>query len=255
MAPKVSIITVTFNCEKTIAATIESIVNQTYDNIEYIVVDGKSTDNTLAVIDQYKEHITVIVSEKDMGIYDAMNKGVTKSTGDFVNFMNAGDIFRDVNIIETLFNTQQIHKHTEILIGDAVAKFNGFTKIYRAKSPSRWNPMPFNHQASFVTRDLLCRYPFSLQYKFCADRDFFIRAFLGGAKFKVVKKEIAVIDAIGYSSTHAYQSALESLDILLKNNSIGKDEYYFRKLMLCMKEFVRSLIPKRFMNSIYKITK
>ena len=89
--PKFSIITVTYNAEKVLEDTIQSIVTQSYKNVEYIIVDGGSTDGTLSIVNKYKEHIHTIVSEPDKGLYDAMNKGIKLATGDYLCFLNAGD--------------------------------------------------------------------------------------------------------------------------------------------------------------------
>lgn len=89
--PKFSIITVTYNAENVLEDTIQSVITQTYKNVEYIIVDGKSTDKTMEIVGRYKEHIHTVVSERDKGLYDAMNKGIALATGDYVCFLNAGD--------------------------------------------------------------------------------------------------------------------------------------------------------------------
>ena len=104
-APTLSVITIVYNNVKHIERTIFSVVNQTYPNIEYIVVDGKSTDGTLQIIERYKTRIAKIISEKDEGIYDAMNKGLAAATGDYVIFMNSGDEFYKTDTVERVFET------------------------------------------------------------------------------------------------------------------------------------------------------
>jgi cellulose synthase/poly-beta-1,6-N-acetylglucosamine synthase-like glycosyltransferase len=99
--PLISIITVVYNGEKFLEETIKSVINQTYDNVEYIIIDGGSSDGTIDIIKKYEDYIDYWVSEKDNGIYDAMNKGIDLATGIWINFMNAGDLFFD-NTIEHL---------------------------------------------------------------------------------------------------------------------------------------------------------
>lgn len=99
---KVSIITVVFNGEKTIKSCIESVLNQSYNNIEYIIIDGKSTDNTSEIVKSYGTKIAVFVSEKDAGIYDAMNKGIALATGDVIGILNADDFYHDPFVIEKI---------------------------------------------------------------------------------------------------------------------------------------------------------
>jgi glycosyltransferase involved in cell wall biosynthesis len=101
MSAKLSIITITYQAEKYLERTIKSVLEQGMrSEIEYVVIDGASKDGTLSLINQYREHIDVFISEPDCGIYDAMNKGIQKATGDYLIFMNAGDSFADNNTIK-----------------------------------------------------------------------------------------------------------------------------------------------------------
>ena len=102
--PLISIITVVFNGEKKLEKTISSVINQTYDNLEYIVIDGSSKDGTIDIIKKYEDKINYWVSEKDSGIYEAMNKGILASKGDYINFMNAGDFFTRKNLVSEVVN-------------------------------------------------------------------------------------------------------------------------------------------------------
>jgi glycosyltransferase involved in cell wall biosynthesis len=99
---KVSIITITYNSEATLKDTIESVVNQTYHDMEYIIVDGKSTDNSLAIIDSYKDKISKVISEKDNGLYDALNKGIALATGDLIGIIHSDDFYTDNFVIEKI---------------------------------------------------------------------------------------------------------------------------------------------------------
>lgn len=116
---KVSIITVCYNAADTIEETIKSVLAQTYKNIEYIIIDGQSTDGTLGIIRRYRDQIAVVVSEKDCGIYDAMNKGIQAATGEIVFFLNADDVFYNEIIIEEIANVFIKHD-IDILYGDVV---------------------------------------------------------------------------------------------------------------------------------------
>ena len=101
---KISIITVVYNNENTIKDAIDSVLSQTYKNIEYIIIDGSSTDQTINIIKSYKKKITKFISEKDLGIYDAMNKGILQATGDIIGILNSDDLYENNKIIEIITN-------------------------------------------------------------------------------------------------------------------------------------------------------
>ena len=104
---KITIITVTYNAGIVLERTIQSIIEQRYENIEYIVVDGCSSDNTIKIIKEYEEYVNKWISEKDNGLYDAMNKGISLASGDWLFFMNAGDVFYCNNTLQTFFNNNK----------------------------------------------------------------------------------------------------------------------------------------------------
>jgi glycosyltransferase involved in cell wall biosynthesis len=103
--PKFSIITVTYNAEKVLEDTIQSVISQTYHHIEYIIVDGASKDGTLSIINRYRPHIHTVVSEPDKGLYDAMNKGIALANGDYLCFLNAGDCFHEDDTLQQMVHT------------------------------------------------------------------------------------------------------------------------------------------------------
>ena len=157
--PIISIITVVFNGEKYLEETIQSVLNQTYDNVEYIIIDGGSTDGTLGIIKKYEDKIDYWVSEKDKGIYDAMNKGILVATGDWINFINAGDrlIFLDVNSLLKLSTTNTSYYYHE---EQHKMKRDPFTKMYLTHN----TPC---HQSIFYKKDEIV--PFDLDYPIIAD--------------------------------------------------------------------------------------
>ena len=123
--PKISVVTVSYNAVTTIEETILSVVNQTYKNIEYIIIDGGSTDGTVDIIKKYADRIDYWVSEPDKGIYDAMNKGIVKSTGEWIHFLNAGDVYLNTHILEDCircFNEKKVK--ADVLYGDVICKFD-----------------------------------------------------------------------------------------------------------------------------------
>lgn len=119
--PKISVVTVCYNAEDIIEQTILSVINQTYNNIEYIIVDGSSKDGTMSIVNKYKDKIAIVLSEPDKGVYDAMNKAIRLSTGEWLNFMNAGDTFADNNVIEKVFKSD-IPEKAEFIYSDYYVK-------------------------------------------------------------------------------------------------------------------------------------
>ena len=105
LTPKFSVITVTYNAEKVLEDTLQSVISQTYRHVEYIIVDGASKDGTIKIIDKYRERIHTVVSEPDKGLYDAMNKGIALATGDYLCFLNAGDSFHEDDALQEMVHS------------------------------------------------------------------------------------------------------------------------------------------------------
>jgi glycosyltransferase involved in cell wall biosynthesis len=179
--PRFSIITVTYNAEKVIEKTIQSIVGQTYKNYEYIIIDGASKDSTLAIIDKYRDNVNKLISEPDKGLYDAMNKGLAAASGDYLCFLNAGDIFHESNTLQLISDSISGNTLPDIIYGETaiVDKDDNFLHMRRLKSPETLTWKSFKqgmlvcHQAFFAKRTLA--EPFDLSYRFSADFDWCIR--------------------------------------------------------------------------------
>ena len=116
--PKFSIITVTYNAEKVLEDTIQSVISQTYHHIEYIIVDGASKDGTLSIINRYRSRIHTVVSEPDKGLYDAMNKGIALASGDYLCFLNAGDCFHEDDTLQQMVHTINGSELPDVLYGE-----------------------------------------------------------------------------------------------------------------------------------------
>ncbi|MDR1584212.1 MAG: glycosyltransferase [Prevotellaceae bacterium] len=176
-----SIITVTFNAGKVLEQTILSVVNQTCPHIEYIIVDGNSSDNTKEIIKKYEPAISHWISEPDAGLYDAMNKGLHIATGDYVWFLNAGDVIQNGNIAAELANIAEKHQMPDILYGDTnLIDSNGnIIAERRLKTPKALTWKSFRmgmlvcHQAFIVRRKIAEEY--DLRYRFSADFEWCIR--------------------------------------------------------------------------------
>ncbi len=185
---KISIITISFNAKKEIEKTIQSVINQTYNNIEYIIIDGKSDDGTVDIIKKYNDKISQWSSEPDDGLYDAMNKGIKEATGDYIIFMNAGDVFYEPQTLSKIFasaNEPQDIYYGETIIVDIEEKEIGMRRL-SAPLELNWKSfkrgMRVSHQAFIARRELVDLY--DLQYKFSADFDWCIKIMKKSTKIK-----------------------------------------------------------------------
>ena len=179
----ITIVTVTYNCASSIEDTIKSVINQNYDNIEYIVIDGGSNDGTNDIIKKYLPHISTYICEKDKGIYDAMNKGIDNATGEWILFLNAGDILHDENVLSRIFSKEW--KGTDVLWGEIKAIKEYGIKHVRFDVPFYENKkffygMGFSHQGVFTRVIKAIKYKFDLSYKCCADYNMMTQLYKNG---------------------------------------------------------------------------
>lgn len=177
---KLSLVTVVYNAQDTIRQCIESVIGQNYPDLEYIVVDGGSTDNTLQIINQYRPYITVLVSEPDKGIYDAMNKGISQTTGEVVGTLNADDFFADQDILQSVATVFE-QQNTDALYGD-LDIINKQGKILRKWRSCQHGANSFNlgfmppHPTFYCRRSLFEKFgPYKMGYGSAADYELLVR--------------------------------------------------------------------------------
>ncbi len=211
MLPKLSVITIVYNNVKDIERTMLSVLNQTHANVEYILIDGASTDGTLEVIKKHKSRIATLISEKDDGIYDAMNKGLALATGDYVLFMNSGDEIYDTTTVEKIFATSP---NADIYYGETEMYDEDWKSLgqRRHKTPQSftWESfkygMNISHQAIYVKRSLT--EPYNLKYKYSADIDWIIKI-AKKAKFIVNTKMYVAKYLVGGMSKLKHRESLK----------------------------------------------
>lgn len=224
-----SIITVTKNCVLTIERTLNSVRNVKSDYVEYIIVDGISDDGTLDTLKKHSDLIDHFICEPDTGIYQAMNKGVAKSTGEFVLFINGDDEIIPggvQNVLKILpACTEQIVCATTTVVGDG--HHPGFQYIPDPPKLVYWDSIP--HPSSFIKRELLIRYPFREDFKMASDYDFFLKVFLAGISFKVVPYQTALHYYGGITSDK--DRLRKEVNILLKEN-LGWWQAVYRQTLL-----------------------
>jgi glycosyltransferase involved in cell wall biosynthesis len=201
--PLISLITVVYNGESLLADTLRSAINQTYKNIELVIIDGGSSDQTVAVAKQFSAHTGILISEKDKGIYDAMNKGIKAAKGEWVYFLNAGDSFYDNNVLTDIFSknldaidlvygkVQTVNEPTGVdyIMGEPVTIRNFYHKY------------PVCHQATFTRKSAFEAVgPYNDTYKIAADSEWFVRFFQSGSNQALfIDRIIAYYDIQGAS--------------------------------------------------------
>ncbi len=209
--PLITIVTVVRNDAAHLERTMLSVLNQTYPNVEYIVVDGASTDGTLEVIKRYEDYLDFWISEPDKGSHEAINKGINLMKGDWVNFMHSGDYFYENETFEKIFLKNKIE--ADVVYGDCVGLVSPTeSAIFKSdKTTDRfWQGQVFCQEAVFVKTHLVRQYPFSTDYKVSSDYDFFMRCLLGGAKFQKVEVVVFVVGTLGVSDRHWLQARFEN---------------------------------------------
>lgn len=209
--PKVSIVTVTYNAGKLAEKTLSNLLEQDYPEKEIIVVDGKSTDDTLDIISRYAQRgaLAKWVSEPDGGIYDAMNKGVGMASGEWVIFMNAGDVFASQDVLRRVFVSGQ--QDADVVYGDVVK--DGEVK----KAPQSYYPyhrMLFCHQCVFTRRECLQRNPFDIRHRLSADFKSFLVLYQRGARFKHVDIPVAIFDTGGVSNRQRSRGLRDNISVV-----------------------------------------
>ncbi len=229
---KISIITCVLNSSKTIKDTIKSIQNQTYKDIEHIIIDGESTDDTLEVIEKHKDNNLSIFSSKDRGIYYAINKGIKLSSGNIIGILHSDDFYDNSNVILDVVNTFN-NNNIDLVYGDLeyVSKKLPFKKIrswkagefYENNLKKGWMPP---HPTVFVKKNLFTKIgEYNTNYKISSDYDFLIRALSNkGVKKKYIKKNLIKMRIGGKSNRsikNVINKSLEDLMIIRKNRIGG----------------------------------
>lgn len=243
--PKISIITVVFNGEKVLEKTMQSVFSQTYDNIEYVIIDGGSTDDTLNIISKYKDRITYWSSEPDRGIYEAMNKGLKNSTGDYVWFLNAGDEIYAADTLQKVFS----HKPADAYYGDVgyIDEKGEDLGTRTLKSPPEelsWKEMirgmVVSHQSFIVRKDYAVNY--DLRYKYTADVDWMIRTLKNCRTVLNTKLILSKFLVGGFSKKNIISSNRERFSILRKHFDLFA---VLKSHALLSKDFIKYYISNK----------
>lgn len=229
-----TIITPCFNSEKTIEKTLQSVLNQTYQNFEYIIIDGGSTDDTLSIIESYKEKFAeklTVVSEKDNGIYDAMNKGIKLAKGELVGIVNSDD-FYEIDALENIVNEYQNEKYA-VYYGMLRVLAEGKEQSILFYNQQFLKQQMINHPSCFVTKAVYDDFGvYSSDYKSAADYEFMLRISREAeVVFKPVYKIISNFSSGGMSNS---MLGMQETYIIKKKYDIISTKVYLFKRMYCM---------------------
>lgn len=242
MGNKVSVITVVYNDVRNIRRTMESFFAQTWAEKEYIVIDGGSTDGTVDVIREYADKLSYWCSEKDHGIYDAMNKGISHCSGDWINVLNSGDVYAGVSAIETVLSSDEA-KIADVIYGDSIEVHNGDDfSVFANKDASRLEFSPvYRHGSSFIRTQVQKKFLYDLNKQkelgFALDWDMIFRVYSAGYKFVKVDCFIEKYELEGISN-----QPFKSLIYNYRITSNGK--YRIRKSLFFIKNFAKQKIVR-----------
>ena len=235
--PKITIVTVSYNSERTLKTTLDSVKSQTYKNIEHLIIDGNSNDKTLSIIKEYP-HIKKIISEPDKGIYDAMNKGIKIATGDIIGFLNSDDFYTGNDVISKVANIFKNEPALDACYSDLIyTKEFDISKNIRYWKSSRYSPGLFSkgwcppHTTFFVSSSIYKRHGvFNLTYKIASDIELMIRFI---EVFKIKTRYIPEIwvkmRSGGTTNKNFYNVLLQNIEILnaLKSHKLSNNWFKF----------------------------
>lgn len=248
--PIVSVITVCYNAVESIENTILSVISQTYTNVEYIVVDGNSSDGTVDIIKKYESKISNWVSEPDRGVFDAMNKGIDMATGEWLLFMNAGDSFAKSDVISIFFNGVGYDEGVGVVYGDAFSlQPDGSLSYYKSSSFTEQKigirDMGICHQSIFARTSLAKRFKFDISYKYAADYNMMMNIFKSGYKFSYNAIPVCIYNLDGISSNNKLSQFKEITKICDESkNSMIYFQGYFKTIVMIMKIKIVKVLRK-----------
>lgn len=235
---KISIVTIVLNDKNNIERTIQSVLAQDIE-FEYVIIDGGSTDDTLDVIEKYKDKINILVSEPDTGIYNAMNKAIDLVNGGWICFMNSGDMFFNSNVLKKIL--PNLDDNVDIVYGDQEVRYISKSKILKADKNIKdiWKGMVFSHQSCFVKKDILKQYRFNESNRITADYELFNILYKANKRFKYIPMIVASVSTGGVSDIKRIDSIVSRWNIIDKN--FGLNIYYLKLIIL---EMIKSYIKK-----------
>ena len=247
-SPLISIITVVYNREKTLRRAVESVVGQTCDSFEYVVIDGASTDGSMEILNQYEDRIDVLVSEPDKGMYYALNKGIERATGEFIGIVHSDDFLVDENVLSSV--AKQMREHdADIFHGDAlslthVGERAETTKLSSTHANILQTAMSMVHPASFIRRSIFRKIGgYDTEFRSAADYEFFVRCVKSGLEFLHIDTTVCCIDSNpdGRVSNNCF-AHLEAYRFHKRHQTGNHRKYLLSYLNCRMRSFVHKFV-------------
>ncbi len=247
---KVSVITVCYNSEKTIERTVQSVISQSYPEIEYIIIDGNSSDQTLNILKKYSTFIKYLVSEDDLGIYDAMNKGLQKASGDIICFLNSDDIYASENVIQNVVYRMQIENLEAFFGGVVFFRGNNPDRIVRTYRYSNFNLNMFAsgwmpaHPSTFLCNSLIQKNGlFNCDFKIAGDFDYLLRLFKNyNFKYACTDNILVKMQSGGISNKNLNSKFLLNKEIYYSCKKHEIDTNFLKIYMRYLKKILEYLI-------------
>lgn len=228
MSVRISIITISYNSGKTIEKTIQSVISQNYDNLEYIIIDGGSSDETMNIVSKYKESISYVVSEPDKGISDAFNKGIKTSTGEIIGIINSDDLLLP-NALETI--NESYSEYIDVYVG-GLRIFDPISDNCNIAYPSikysvKSRDMIVCHPSTFISRVAYDKFGlYKINYRYMMDLDLLIRMSQGGASIKSINKVLAQFTCGGVTDNTNFKKGIKEYATMLLENGASKSRVY-----------------------------
>jgi glycosyltransferase involved in cell wall biosynthesis len=265
LTPHISIITINFNHFQDLQKTFSNVISQTYQDLEYIVIDGGSKDGTVDFLKENIKFMRCWISERDNGIYDAMNKGTRLARGEWIIFMNSGDCFSHENTIEQI--APYLNRSNDVVYGGFESIVNdeyGYRVSQRQPEDLAqiWHQIPTCHQSVFVRRELQSQYPFDISLIWCADHDFLARLYQLGSKFQEVPLVISKFDTSGGKVRDLLTYTRERWSICRKyfGKTLSRELFFLNEyrgfwLQKNVNQRIRNILPKEWVIASRKFRK
>jgi glycosyltransferase involved in cell wall biosynthesis len=250
LVPKISVVTIAFNDLSGLRQTMESVLSQTYPNIEYIVIDGGSRDGSAELIKENAAKIAYWISEPDQGTYAALNKGATRCTGEWVVFMNSGDDFANADIVQQV-SSSLLDPSVSFVYGDKIVKYESYEVISKAGPVANlWMGSQFSHQSVFIRNSVQKEHPYNLKNRISADFEFFFSSYAAGQRFVQLNLPVSRVSAGGISDRDRLENIAAFYRVVRSlRPALSVHGYYLSMLVMqFVKLSLKRLLPEQWIH-------